>query len=90
MGRKSNAKARGDEQEPDTRSGTLARDRLKAKIRELTGRNRGCSLSRMIGELATYLRGWKAYFGGAQRPTVPAGRDMFASIRAWGRAAKKP
>jgi RNA-directed DNA polymerase len=39
-----------------------ARERLKARIREVTGRNRGCSLRRIIGELATYLHGWKAYF----------------------------
>jgi RNA-directed DNA polymerase len=39
-----------------------ARDKLKAKVRELTSRNRGCRFSRVIGELATYLRGWKAYF----------------------------
>ena len=39
-----------------------ARERLKAKVRELTSRNRACSLRRIIGELAAYLNGWKAYF----------------------------
>jgi len=38
-----------------------ARERVKARIRELTSRKRGCSLRRVISELATYLRGWKAY-----------------------------
>jgi RNA-directed DNA polymerase len=42
-----------------------ARERLKAKIREITGRNRGCSLRRIIGELATCLHGWKGYFRAA-------------------------
>jgi RNA-directed DNA polymerase len=54
-----------------------ARDRLKAKIRELTGRNRGCSLSRMIGELATYLRGWKAYF------RIATARSNLRELSAW-------
>lgn len=38
------------------------RDRLKAKVRELTSRTRGCSLRRIVGEMAEYLHGWKAYF----------------------------
>jgi RNA-directed DNA polymerase len=33
------------------------------KIRELTGRSRGISREQMTKELATYLRGWKSYFG---------------------------
>jgi len=62
-----------------------ARDRLKAKIRELTGRNRGCSLRRMIGELATYLRGWKAYFriATARRNLRELGAWMMRKLRCY-------
>jgi RNA-directed DNA polymerase len=40
--------------------------RFKHRIRELTGRHRGISLGRMIGELIPYLRGWASYFGFSQ------------------------
>src|SRR5215467_3497135 len=37
--------------------------RCRRKIRELTRRTRGISLQQMVRELASYLRGWKSYFG---------------------------
>lgn len=37
-------------------------DRVKARIRQVTRRNRGVSLERMIGELNSYLTGWVTYF----------------------------
>ncbi len=36
----------------------------------LTRRVRGVSLRRMVRELATYLLGWRAYFGFCQTPTI--------------------
>ena len=54
-----------------------ARQRLKAKVRELTGRNRGCSLRRIIGEMATYLRGWKAYF------RITTAKSRLRELNAW-------
>jgi RNA-directed DNA polymerase len=36
--------------------------RFKRRVRALTGRHRGVSLERMIGELVPYLRGWAGYF----------------------------
>src|ERR1700751_2945931 len=50
--------------------------RFKHRFRELTGRYRGVSLERMIGELVPYLRGWAGYFGFSQwRGVAPlAGR----------------
>jgi hypothetical protein len=54
-----------------------ARERLKAKIRELTSRNRGCSLRRMIGEMATYLHGWKAYF------RIATAKSALRELNAW-------
>jgi RNA-directed DNA polymerase len=43
--------------------------RFRDRIRELTRRTRGISLERMVGDLATYLRGWRGYFGFCQTPS---------------------
>src|SRR5450631_2855229 len=40
--------------------------RCKQRVRELTRRTRGTSLRQMTKELASYLRGWKSYFGYCQ------------------------
>jgi RNA-directed DNA polymerase len=40
--------------------------RFKHRVRAMTGRHRGVSLERMIGELAPLLRGWAGYFGFSQ------------------------
>ena len=44
--------------------------RCKRKIRELARRTRRVSLERMVKELASYLRGWKSYFGFCETPSV--------------------
>ena len=44
--------------------------RCKHKVRELTRRTRGISLEQMTKELASYLQGWKGYFGYNQTPSV--------------------
>ena len=44
--------------------------RFKARVREITGRSRGISMERMIGELSRYLRGWTGYFALASTKTV--------------------
>jgi RNA-directed DNA polymerase len=44
--------------------------RCKQRVRELTRRTRGISLEQTTKELATYLRGWKGYFGFCQTPSV--------------------
>jgi RNA-directed DNA polymerase len=44
--------------------------RFKRKARELTSRTRGKSIEQIVKELATYLRGWKSYFGFCQTPSV--------------------
>jgi RNA-directed DNA polymerase len=43
--------------------------RLRLRAVELTGRNRGISLPRMIEELTQYLKGWIGYFGFCERRT---------------------
>src|SRR5664280_765320 len=56
--------------EPKRRIAPKALVRFKQKVRELTGRTRGISIERMTKELASYLRGWKSYFGFSQTPSV--------------------
>ena len=46
--------------------------RFKRRVRELTGRHRGVSLERMIGELVPYLRGWAGYFSFSQSYELPS------------------
>jgi group II intron reverse transcriptase/maturase len=41
---------------------------LKAEVRALTGRNRGCSIATVVAELRGYLLGGKAYFRLADTP----------------------
>lgn len=40
---------------------------FKRRVRELTGRSRGVSMTRRLTELRRYLRGWIGYFGLAQQ-----------------------
>jgi RNA-directed DNA polymerase len=44
-------------------------DRIKDRIRDLTGRSRGVSLARIIVDLNPVLRGWFGYFKHAHRHT---------------------
>lgn len=54
-------------------------ERAKDRIRELTNRNRGASMSTVIGELRSYLRGWRQYFGLCEVPSPR--RDLDEWIR---------
>jgi RNA-directed DNA polymerase len=53
--------------------------RLRYRVVELTGRNRGIRLEQMIRELVEYLRGWIQYFGFCERRTDL--RDLDGWIR---------
>jgi len=44
--------------------------KFRQKLRELTRRNRGMSMSRRLRELSRYLRGWLGYFALEQRKTL--------------------
>ena len=57
-------------QRPKRRLADRTVDRFKARVRELTRRVRGVSLHQMVQELAAYLRGWRAYFGFCETPTI--------------------
>jgi RNA-directed DNA polymerase len=56
--------------EPKRRVAPKALLRCKRRIRELTRRTQGISLEQMTKQLASYLRGWKGYFGFSQTPSV--------------------
>jgi RNA-directed DNA polymerase len=56
--------------EPKRRIAPKAKVRFKQRVRELTWRTRGVSLEEMTRELASYLRGWRSYFGFCQTPSV--------------------
>lgn len=47
-----------------------AMGRLRDEIRRRTGRNRGCSLEKVIDDLNRLLKGWVGYFRITERPTA--------------------
>jgi RNA-directed DNA polymerase len=47
-----------------------ALERFRHRIREVTLRAKGVSLETTIAELASYLRGWRSYFGFCETPVV--------------------
>ncbi len=65
-----------EESTPRRRIADKAVVRFKDRVRNLTGRNRGVSLSRMIADLNPLLRGWAGYFGFSQ------GREL-SSLDGW-------
>jgi RNA-directed DNA polymerase len=53
--------------------------RFRRRVRELTRRTRGISLQQMVGQLAPYMRGWRAYFAFCETSTEF--RDLDSWIR---------
>jgi RNA-directed DNA polymerase len=51
--------------------------RFKRKVRELTSRTKGISIEQVAKSLASYLRGWKSYFGFCETPY------MFQRLDEW-------
>ena len=54
-----------------------ALEKFKERIREMTSRTRGLSLSQIIEELTPYLVGWSSYFDFCQTPRV------LTNLEAW-------
>ena len=52
-------------------------ERLKHSIRQITGRSRGISMERRLGELKQLVRGWMGYYGLASQ------LKLFASLEQW-------
>ena len=69
------------EREPRRRIAPKAIVRFKERIREQTRRTRGVSLTRMVKEITTYLRGWLGYFGDCQTPSVLQGLEKWLRRR---------
>ena len=56
-------------------------DRFKARVRELTRRTGGRSLSQVAKELSCYLIGWRGYFGFCETPSVLRNLDQWTRRR---------
>jgi len=67
--------------QPRRRIAPKAQVRFKQRVRELTWRTRGVSLEEMVRELASYLRGWRSYFGFCQTPWVLVHLDSWLRRR---------
>ncbi len=67
--------------EPRRRIAPLAIDRFKSRIRKLTRRTCGKSLSQVAKELSCYLIGWRAYFGFCETPSVLRELDQWIRRR---------
>ena len=65
----------------ERRISAKALDKFKARIRELTQRTRGVSLSKLVEPLARYLIGWRGYFGFCQTPRVLSNLDAWIRRR---------
>ena len=58
-----------------------ALQRFKSRIRQLTSRNGGRSVTQVVESLRPYLLGWKAYFGLSQTPRRWRGFDEWIRRR---------
>ena len=58
-----------------------SRKKFRKRVRELTKRNRGCSLERVVSELRSYLLGWRGYFGYCETPSVLRDFDSWIARR---------
>jgi RNA-directed DNA polymerase len=58
-----------------------SKTKFKKRVRELTKRNRGSSLQRVISELRSYLLGWRGYFGFCQTRSVLRDLDSWVHRR---------
>ena len=67
--------------QPKRRIAGKALARFTRKVRELTRRTRGISVETMGRQLATYLRGWRGYFGFCQSPSVLGNLDSWIRRR---------
>jgi RNA-directed DNA polymerase len=67
--------------EPRRRIAPQALARFKARVRELTRRSCGRSLTQIVKELSVYLTGWRGYFGFCQTPSVLRGLDEWLRRR---------
>lgn len=70
-----------NEAEPRIRIAPKTLSRFKNRIREITRRKRGISLTRMIKEIREYTRGWIGYYCYCQTPSVLKALDSWIRHR---------
>jgi RNA-directed DNA polymerase len=58
-----------------------ALDRFKRRIREITRRAKGVSIKTTMAELASYMRGWRSYFGFCETPEVLVSLTPWVRLR---------
>src|SRR6202158_600807 len=56
-------------------------ERFKHRIREITRRAKGVSIKTTMEELATYMRGWRGYFGFCETPEVLIALTRWVRVR---------
>jgi RNA-directed DNA polymerase len=56
-------------------------ERFKQRIREITRRAKGVSIKTTMEELATYMRGWRGYFGFCETPEVLVALTRWVRLR---------
>jgi RNA-directed DNA polymerase len=56
--------------EPRRRIAPQALNRFKERIREITHQSKGMKIEQVVVNLASYLIGWRGYFGHCETPTV--------------------
>src|SRR5437763_1354850 len=66
---------------PRRRIAPQAIARFKSRVRELTRRTGGQSLSQVAKQLSVYLIGWRAYFGFCETPSVLRALDQWIRRR---------
>jgi len=66
---------------PRRRIAPQALARFKSKVRELTRRTCGQSLTQTVKELSRYLVGWRGYFGFCETPSVLRALDQWLRRR---------
>jgi RNA-directed DNA polymerase len=67
--------------QPKRRVAPKALSRFRQRVRALTRRTRGIRVATMVKQLATYLRGWRGYFGFCQTPSVLRDLDSWIHRR---------
>src|ERR1017187_5493127 len=56
-------------------------ERFKQRIRDITRRAKGISIKTTMEELATYMRGWRGYFGFCETPEVLIALTRWVRLR---------
>src|SRR5450756_2836657 len=68
---------------PDTKRTIAPKslERFKKRIREITRRAKGVSITTTMAELAPYMRGWRGYFGFCETPEVLIALTRWVRLR---------